>query len=616
MSGGQQQSQTVDSGGATPQQQDQTNWRSLADAAANIPNTMYVSRAADVEASGVFIEVAPTIGETCNKLRRIKAPTNDSSEESMAEAMEKAVEGVNLHIPGRCQENDVRDDAAKNGSDAGGDSFIQQSADFDVCTQLYASEDSCSQLYADEDSCPQPYANEHSCTQLYGNEDPCIQLYAIEESCTHPYASEDACIQLYADAYQKHGEDDKGSHLATAHGTTVGETSPMTRSDSGEDDIQPYAVKNQEDDDDDRNDSHLATAHGTAVGETSRTTPSDSGDDDIQPYAVGNSKQTVENVSATGFSECCASAETSMTASVPTLSASTKSSQEIAGRKLERITFGKTGNKPGEFKSNFGVAVSADNEIFVTDFFNKRIQVFSMKGTFLRLFPTMLPGESSRMPMYTSSVAFDVNPEYLWVLGFATAVKVNGHVVLYSRNGRPVKTFDVRFVDRNPVQYPVIAMDTRNNKVIVGEGNTIRMFHPNGTLYRCINTGTPRQGIMGVTSDREGNILLTDGYKTVMVYSPSGDKIFQFGTFGRNMGQLNSPKSVCVGASGRIIVANSGNNRVDMFGRSGEFVRTIGNVTKPWGIAMGPDGDVVVTSPHCRRGGPKVSIFPGHMVFL
>ncbi|XP_078666056.1 uncharacterized protein LOC144908385 [Branchiostoma floridae x Branchiostoma belcheri] len=45
MLGGQQQSQTGDTGGATPKQQDQTDWRSLADTAANIPNTMYVSRA-------------------------------------------------------------------------------------------------------------------------------------------------------------------------------------------------------------------------------------------------------------------------------------------------------------------------------------------------------------------------------------------------------------------------------------------------------------------------------------------------------------------------------------------------------------------------------------------
>ncbi|KAI8509523.1 hypothetical protein Bbelb_133710 [Branchiostoma belcheri] len=45
MPGGQQQSQTGDTGGATPEQQDQTNWRSLAHAAATIPNALYVSRA-------------------------------------------------------------------------------------------------------------------------------------------------------------------------------------------------------------------------------------------------------------------------------------------------------------------------------------------------------------------------------------------------------------------------------------------------------------------------------------------------------------------------------------------------------------------------------------------
>ncbi|KAI8495159.1 hypothetical protein Bbelb_271450 [Branchiostoma belcheri] len=456
----------------------------------------------------------------------------------MAEALEKAVESVNLHIPGRCQENDVRDDAAKNGSDTGGDSFIQQSADFDVC----------------------------SCTQLYANED----------SCTQQYANEDSCIQPYAVAYQKHGEDDKG--LATSHGTTVGEASPTTPSDSECRWIQVLVVVVT-----------VGMIVSLIVGGIFAVKASMGG-----PQL---SKQTVENVLATGFSGCCTSAET-------TLSASTQSSQEIAGRKLEKITIGtcKEGNKPGEFKSNYGVAVSADNEIFVTDYFNKRVQVFSINGTYLRLFPTVVPGASSRMPMYPSSVASYVNPEYLWVLGFPTPVQVNGHVVLYSRNGRPIKKFDVRFLDRNRVQYPVIAMDTRNNKVIVGEGDIIRLFHPNGTLYRCINTGTPRQGIMGVTSDREGNILLNDGFKTIMVYNPSGEKIFQFGTFGRNMGQINSPIGICMGASGRIIVANSGNNRVDMFGRSGEFVRTIGNVTKPWGIAMGPDGDVVVTSPHCPQG--------------
>ncbi|XP_019632367.1 PREDICTED: C-type lectin domain family 3 member A homolog [Branchiostoma belcheri] len=53
MSGGQQQSQAGDTRGATPKRQDQTDWRSLADATANIPNPMYVSRADGAYPGGV-----------------------------------------------------------------------------------------------------------------------------------------------------------------------------------------------------------------------------------------------------------------------------------------------------------------------------------------------------------------------------------------------------------------------------------------------------------------------------------------------------------------------------------------------------------------------------------
>ncbi|XP_078674909.1 uncharacterized protein LOC144912960 [Branchiostoma floridae x Branchiostoma belcheri] len=45
MPGGKKQSQTGDAGDATPTQQDQPYWGPLADAAASIPNPIYVSRA-------------------------------------------------------------------------------------------------------------------------------------------------------------------------------------------------------------------------------------------------------------------------------------------------------------------------------------------------------------------------------------------------------------------------------------------------------------------------------------------------------------------------------------------------------------------------------------------
>ncbi|KAI8513675.1 hypothetical protein Bbelb_079990 [Branchiostoma belcheri] len=260
--------------------------------------------------------------------------------------------------------------------------------------------------------------------------------------------------------------------------------------------------------------------------------------------------------------------------------------------KQERISFGGYGEEPGKFQNNFGVAVSADNEIFVTDQFNKRVQVFRINGTFIRLFPTVVPGE---------------RPGYLWVLGRRRLLyndTVNeGHVVQYSNNGRgqPIKKFDVSLKG----YFAVIAMDVRNNKVIVFRSAS-------GILDKGSHIGQgENDGIGGVTSDKEGNVLLTDGRKTIQKYNPSGVKIFEFRTSEKVGWQLSFSLGICLDISGRIIVAKSGrNNLVDMFTSQGEFVRTIAYIDSPRGVAMGPCGELVVTSPNTNT----VTIFPRHMV--
>ncbi|KAI8493407.1 hypothetical protein Bbelb_288040 [Branchiostoma belcheri] len=273
----------------------------------------------------------------------------------------------------------------------------------------------------------------------------------------------------------------------------------------------------------------------------------------------------------------------------------------------EKITFGGYGKEPGKFRYNYGVAVSADNEIYMTDLKNKRVQVFSMNGTYLRLFPTVVPGEN--MTMFPVSVALDVGPGYLWVLGKRRLYYSEGHVVQYSKNGHPIKKFEVSLGSFHSVS----AMDVRNNKVILGYEHTITMVDPNGSRFWSSNVST-EYGIGGVTWDTEGNILLTDGYKTVQKYNQSGVKIFEFGTYGKAKGQLPHPRGICLDSYGRIIVTNSmsKNNRVDMFTRQGEFVRTIADIKGPWGVAMGPCGELVVTSP--SKFTYTATIFPRHMV--
>ncbi|KAI8484960.1 hypothetical protein Bbelb_373670 [Branchiostoma belcheri] len=238
---------------------------------------------------------------------------------------------------------------------------------------------------------------------------------------------------------------------------------------------------------------------------------------------------------------------------------------ESGDRTLEKITF------HGRGSFGYGVAVSADYEIFVTDYFpSKALHVFSMNGTYLRTFPTVLPGENGAVDILPRDVAIGVEPGYLWVAGRINGEANNGYidVVQYSRNGAPIKAFKIRFVE--PCFHAVIAVDVCNNKIIVGSRDTVTMIHPNGSVYRSFNAPVT---IGGITSDSEGNILITNG-KTVMVYSHSGDKLFDFGSTVRR-GTCGLYTGICLDTLGRIIVVNINDSRIDMFTRRGEFVRTM-----------------------------------------
>ncbi|KAI8491328.1 hypothetical protein Bbelb_309610 [Branchiostoma belcheri] len=285
---------------------------------------------------------------------------------------------------------------------------------------------------------------------------------------------------------------------------------------------------------------------------------------------------------------------------------------ESGDRKLENIiTIGGDGKEP-IIREAYGVAVSADNEIFVTGF--NKVQVFSIKGNYLRLFQTIMPGEN--VFIVPVDLAIGIEPGHLWVVGpIFNSGAHEGHVqvVKYSRIGQIMKKFDLGFTKHYIP--PVIAVDVRNNKIIIGQGSTVKIFYPDGSLYRSFkaSSGSFEEGMIGgVISDTDGNILLTffkSAFKAVAMYSHYGVKIVEFA--GRNKGQLYYFYGISRDKLGNIIVADNENNRVDMFTSRGKFVRTIANIQDPYGIAMGPDGEMVVTT----TGSPStVTIFPHHKV--
>ncbi|XP_019618785.1 PREDICTED: uncharacterized protein LOC109465788 [Branchiostoma belcheri] len=254
-----------------------------------------------------------------------------------------------------------------------------------------------------------------------------------------------------------------------------------------------------------------------------------------------------------------------------------------------KVTFGGKGSEPGKFSDPRGVVVSPSNEIFVADTDNRRVQVHSMKGGYLRHFPTVVPGTEDR-DMGPSDISMDSNGT-LWVVGRGWAAD---HVVQYSTDGTAMAGFQLR----ESILLRGIAVDMRTNHILVTDTvrHEVEVFRPDGSLVRRFGQGE-MIGPQYITVDGEGNILVSDWRNdTVYVFDESGKFLFKFGGAGSGEGQLKYPRGICTDRAGNIIVADHWNERVQIFTRHGEYLRSFSTESRPYGQAVGPEGQLVVTS--------------------
>ncbi|XP_066269224.1 tripartite motif-containing protein 3-like [Branchiostoma lanceolatum] len=280
----------------------------------------------------------------------------------------------------------------------------------------------------------------------------------------------------------------------------------------------------------------------------------------------------------------------------------------------QKVTFDERGSGTGQFEVPCGVTVS-EGEIFVADLWNQRIQVFTLQGTFVRQFQTVVSG---RLKMKPHDVALDREGN-LWVVG---RTHPGEFAVQYNKQGRVLRKIDLQKTG----WWRGVAVDTRKNHILItettGERNdcrgAVKVFTPDGTLVRTVegkwrNSLLRRQGMKWaqyITVDGGGNILVSDcDNHSVCVCNEDGQFLFQFGGLGSGEGQLKSPRGICIDRAGNIIVADSGNNRVEMFDNTCRFLKHIAtDMAGPQAVAMATQGQLVVT---CADGNDihTVSIF-------
>jgi len=129
--------------------------------------------------------------------------------------------------------------------------------------------------------------------------------------------------------------------------------------------------------------------------------------------------------------------------------------------------------------------------------------------------------------------------------------------------------------------YPrAIDLDSDGSLFVVDKTGRIQRFSPEGEYLDCIKmplveTGKPT----GLSVAANGNLYVADThYHRVVVFSPEGKLIDEFGKFGEGDGCFIYPTDVAFSKEGKIFVSEyGGNDRISVFTEQGDFLFCFGS---------------------------------------
>jgi DNA-binding beta-propeller fold protein YncE len=268
-----------------------------------------------------------------------------------------------------------------------------------------------------------------------------------------------------------------------------------------------------------------------------------------------------------------------------------------AGVPSYQATLGGVGPADGGFNGPFDVAFAPDGDMYVTDWFNHRIQRFDADGTFLGAWGGY--GTPDGALIFPRGIA--VSPDGSTVV---VTDSENNRIDLFSPSGafikkvRPVGTSLAR-----PHQTAIgpdgtyWVADTNNNRVLhlSSTGVVLHSWNGGGTIKK------PR----GIAVDAAGTVYVSNsGANRVERYTAAGAKLANLTTAGVGPTQTKGPNGLRIvgtGADALLLIADGVNDRIVVLRLNGTAVSVFGSsgdgasqFDQPQGVAMGPSGTIAV----------------------
>jgi DNA-binding beta-propeller fold protein YncE len=231
------------------------------------------------------------------------------------------------------------------------------------------------------------------------------------------------------------------------------------------------------------------------------------------------------------------------------------------------LQWGSQGSGQGQFNKPTGVAVDPNGNVYVTDRDNARVQIFDSNGNWLQTVTTIDPG-GPILHAFQSPEDIAIGGGFAWVadsgrqqlLGFPTYLN-SGKGVLSAVN----------------LSTPTgVAFDSGANLIWVtdtGPGFTdVKRYDLQGGL-QATTTVPGTTFLSDVTTDSAGSLWVMDSATSQLhKWYPVGGWNPEFGGTGTDPGQFNSPGALAAGFGGELIVADTGNHRIQRMSTIGVAV--------------------------------------------
>jgi len=252
---------------------------------------------------------------------------------------------------------------------------------------------------------------------------------------------------------------------------------------------------------------------------------------------------------------------------------------ESISRIVVENAWGGFGSAPGQFMDIGAMAMDSQGRIYVSDFANHRVQIFSPDGQLLE-------------PQLGTGTAGDSSFELNGPIGIAIDHLDNIYVA--EAGNRRINKFDRNFNSltrwggfgsgNGQFNQPSgIAVDANGDVYVLDQGTgRVQVFGPTGTYKR--SWGSQGSGDnqlsnpMDIYIDVRNNVFIADlGNDRVVRYTTSGSFVSTWGSRGTRDGEFIEPRGVFVDIEGNVYVTDRGNNRLMKFTAEGVFLAKTGS---------------------------------------